>query len=116
MVIPGTIIQYDGKYYTTELPLRAGISSTPKDENGMVTTSVELFEIECVPEKCKSVSDCSICIDIWDFEEDDEAPYESYAFYSDQFEEAQEVLESNQNVYIFIDGIPTSKNDFLENF
>lgn len=115
-LVTGHIIQHNGEFYTTESPLKGGISTTAKDKNGMITTTVELFKTKYVPEQCKSLRDCSIYIDIWDFEEDDKAPYESYAFDSDQFEEAKVVLESNENVDIFIDGMPTSKKDFLENY
>lgn len=114
LVIPGTILQYKGVFYSTESPLYAGVSSTPKDENGMVTTSVELFATSYVPEECKPVKDCSILIDIWDLEEDDKAPYESYAFYDNQLEEAKELVESYEEVEIFIEGVKIAKKYFLE--
>ena len=39
-VIQGTIIQYNGIFYTTEIPLLSGVDSSPADEDGMVITSV----------------------------------------------------------------------------
>ena len=56
-VIQGTIIQYKGKFYTTEIPFRSGISCSSVD-NGMVTTAVELFETDYNPDECKKISDC----------------------------------------------------------
>lgn len=113
-VIQGTIIQYDGKFYTNEMPLRAGVSSSPADDEGMVTTSVELFEIDYVPEECKPLSDCPIRINIWDMAIDDEGPIGSYSFYDNQLKEAKEVVNSNEDVDIFIDGVQASRKDFLE--
>ena len=113
-VIQGTIIQYDGKFYTNEKPFRAGVSSGPADEESMITTSVELFETDYVPEECKSVSDCPIHIDIWDTAIDDEGPIERYAFYEDQLEEAKEVVSGNKDVDIFLEDIQIAKKDFLE--
>lgn len=114
-VIPGTIIQYGGEFYTTELLGISGTASFPADAKGMVTTSVTLFETdEYVPEECKSLSDCSIRIDIWNTDIDDEGPIESYAFYSDQLAEAKEVMNSNKDVDIFFDGKPITREEFLE--
>lgn len=112
-VIQGTIIQYDGKFYTNEVPGRAGVSSSA-DKKGMVTTSVELFETDYVPEECKPLSDCPIRIDIWDTAIDDEGPIASYAFYDNQLEEAKEVVNNNKDVDIFIEGVQIAKKDFLE--
>ncbi len=113
-VLQGTIIQYDGKFYTNEVPFRAGVGSSPADEKGMVITSVELFDTDYVPEECKPLSDCPIRIDIWDTAIDDEGPIGSYAFYETQLEEAKEVVNSNKDVDIFIDGVQVAKKDFLE--
>lgn len=114
-VIQGTIMQYNGKFYTNEVPLRSGVCSFPADEKGMVTTSVELFETDYVPEECKPLSDCPIHIDIWDVDIDDEGPIDRYAFYNDQLEEAKEVVNGNKDVNIFIDGVQIDRKDFLEN-
>lgn len=115
IVIRGTIIQYDGKFYTNELPGLSGVSSSPADEKGMITTSVSLFETDkYIPEECKSVSDCPIRIDIWDVASDDEGPIGSYAFYNEQLEEAKKVVNINEDVDIFIDGIQIARKDFLE--
>ena len=114
-VIQGTIIQYDGKFYTNELPGISGVSSSPADEKGMITTSVELFETkEFVPEECKPVSNCPIRINIWNVDIDDEGPIGSYAFYDDQLEEAREVVKRNKDVDIFINDVQIPKRDFLE--
>lgn len=113
-VIQGTIIQYNGKFYTNEVPFRAGVSSSPADEKGMITTSVELFETDYVPEECKPVSDCPIRIDIWDTAIDDEGPIGRYAFYDNQLEEAKEVVNNNEDVDICIEGVQIAKKDFLE--
>lgn len=113
-VIQGTIIQYNGKFYTTEIPFRSGVSSSPADEEGMVTTSVELFNTDYVPEECKPLSDCPIHLNIWDVAVDDEGPIGSYAFYSDQLEEAKEVVKGNKDVDIFIDDVQIARKDFLE--
>lgn len=112
-VIQGTIIQYNGKFYTTELPFIAGIS-TYKDTDGMVKTTVSLFETdEYVPEECKSVSDCSIRISVWDLKIDDEGPIECYAFYDDQLTEAKEVVNNNKDVDIFLNGEKIAREEFL---
>lgn len=113
-VIQGTIIQYNGKFYTTEIPFRSGVSSSPADEEGMVTTSVELFNTDYVPEECKPLSDCPIHLNIWDVSVDDEGPIGSYAFYSNQLEEAKKVVNGNKDVDIFIDGVHIARKDFLE--
>lgn len=113
-VIQGTIIQYNGKFYTTEIPFRSGVGSSPADEEGMVTTSVELFNTDYVPEECKPLSDCPIHLNIWDVAVDAEGPIGSYAFYSDQLEEAKEVVKGNEDVDIFIDGVQIARKDFLE--
>ena len=113
-VIQGTIIKYNGKFYTNEMPFHSGLACSPADEEGMVTTSVELFKIDYVPEECKPLSDCPIRIDIWCTAIDDEGPICSYAFYDDQLEDAKEVVNSNEDVDIFIDGMRIAKKDFLE--
>lgn len=115
-VIQGTIIQYDGKFYTNESPGIPGVSFTHLPDEGIVKTTVQLFETdEYVPEKCKPVSDCPIRIDIWDVNIDDEGPVVSYAFYSDQLDEAKEVVNNNEDVDIFSDGKEIDRKDFLEN-
>ena len=96
------------------MPLRAGVSSSPADDEGMVTTSVELFEIDYVPEECKSLSDCPIRINIWDMALDDEGPICSYAFYDNQLKEAKAVVNTHEDVDIFMDGVQTDRKDFLE--
>ena len=113
-VIQGTVIQYNGKFYTTEIPLRSRVGSSPSDEEGMVTTSVELFETDYVPEECKPLSDCPILLNVWDVAVDDEGPIGSYAFYSDQLEEAKEVVNNSEDVDIFIEGVQITKKNFLE--
>ena len=113
-VIQGTVIQYNGKFYTTEIPFRSGVGSSPADEEGMVTTSVELFETDYVPEECKPLSDCPILLNVWDVAVDDEGPIGSYAFSSDQLEEAKEVVNGKKDVDIFIDGVQIARKDFLE--
>ena len=81
----------------------------------MIRTSVELFETDdYVPEKCKPVSDCPIHIDIWDVNINDEGPVASYAFYSDQLDEAKKVVNSNEDVDIFLDGEEIDVKDFLK--
>lgn len=113
-IIEGTIIQYNGKFYTNELPFVSGVGSSPADENGMITTTVELFETEeYVPEKCKPVSDCQIRINIWDVEIDDEGPIESYAFYEDQLDDAKEIVKNSKDVDIFFKGNEISREKFL---
>lgn len=113
-VIQGTIIQYDGKFYSNEEPFRSGVGSSPADVEGMITTSVELFKTDYIPEECKPLSDCPIRIDIWDTAIDDEGPIGSYAFYDNQLEEAKKVVNSNEDVDIFIDGVQIAKKVFLE--
>lgn len=113
-VIQGSIIKYNGKYYTTETPLHAGVSFLPVDKEGMITTCVELFETDYVPERCKPLRDCSIRIDIWNVDIDKEIPIGSYAFYDSQLEAAKEVVKGNKDVDIFIDGIQIARKDFLE--
>lgn len=113
-VIQGTIIQYKGEFYTTEIPFRSGIGSGPADKNGMVTTSVELFKTDYIPEECKPVSDCPIRINIWDTAIDDEGPIGCYAFYDNQLEEAKEVVNNNKDVDIFVDGVQVNRTNFLE--
>lgn len=112
-IIQGTIIQHNGKFYTTEIPFHSGVGWSPADEEGMVTTSVCLFKTDYVPEECKPIEDCPIRIYIWDIAIDDEGPIGSYAFYSDQLEEAKEVVNDNKDVDIFIDGVKKDRNDFL---
>ncbi|MCI8470842.1 MAG: hypothetical protein HFJ35_05145 [Clostridia bacterium] len=111
-IIQGTIIQYDGKFYTNEDFLRSGVSWHSKD--GMVTTSVELFKTDYIPEECKPVSDCPIRINIWDTAIDDEGPIGCYAFYDNQLEEAKEVVNNNKDVDIFVDGVQVNRTNFLE--
>ena len=114
-VIDGTIIQYDGKFYTNESPCSSGVSSGPADKNGMVRTVVELFETEeYVPEKCKPVSDCPIRIDVWDVNIDDEGPIVSYAFYADQLDEAKEIVNNSKDVDILLESEKIVREDFLE--
>ncbi len=113
-VIQGTIIQYNGIFYTTEIPLLSGVDSSPADEDGMVITSVELFESEYVPEECKPLNDCPILINIWNTRIDDEGPICSYAFYSDQLEKAKEIVNDNKDVSIFINGVRIATKNFLE--
>lgn len=114
-VIQGTIIQYDGKFYTNELPGVSGFCSSPADENGIITTSLTLFETtEYVPEECKPVSECLIYINIWDTDVDDEGPIGSYAFYDDQQETAKEIVKSNKDVDIFRKGMKITREDFLK--
>lgn len=113
-VIQGTIIQYNDKYYSTEIPFRSGISIGSADKDGMVTTYVELFEIDYIPEECKPLSDCPIRIYIWDLTFDDEGPICSYAFYNNQLKEAKEVVNVNNDVDIFIDGVQIAREDFLK--
>lgn len=113
-VIQGTIIQYNGKFYTNEVPFHAGVSSSAADEEGMVTTTVELFETNYVPEECKSLGNCQIRINVWELAIDDEGPTCSYAFYNDQLEEAKKVVNGNKDVDIFIEGVQISRKDFLE--
>ena len=113
-VIHGTIIQYKGEFYTTEIPFRSGIGSGPADKNGIVTTSVELFETDYNPDECKWIGDCPIRIHIWNTAIDDEGPIGSYAFYNSQMEEAKEVVKKHRDVDIFIDGVKKERNDFLE--
>lgn len=112
-VLQGTIIQYDGKFYATEIPLRSGVGSGSADKDGMVTTLVELFETDYVPEECKPLDDCKIMVDVWDVNHDDEAPIDSYAFYADQLKEAKEIVSSNKDVDIFIDGKKVAKEILL---
>lgn len=112
-VIQGTIIQYDGKFYTTEIPFHAGVSCVPAAEEGMVITSVELFETDYVPEECKPLSDCPIRISIWNTGIDEEGPIGRYAFYDNQLKEAKEVVSSNEDVDIFVNGERVAKKDFL---
>lgn len=114
IIIQGTIIQYNGEFYTTEIPRHSGVGSSPVDEEGMVITSIELFETDYVPEECKSVSDCPIRIYVWDIASDDEGPIGSYAFYNEQLEEAKKVVNINEDVDIFKDGVQISRKDFLE--
>lgn len=113
-IIQGTIIQYKGKYYTNEVFLQAGVSCSPADDEGMITTSVSLFEIDFVPEECKKIDDCPIRIDIWNTAIDDEGPISSYAFYENQLEEAKEVVNSHKDVDIRIDGVKIAREKFLE--
>lgn len=114
IVIRGTIIQYDGKFYTTELPGLSGVSSSA-DENGMITTTVSLFATDkYIPKECKSVSDCPIRIDIWDIGSDDEGPIGSYAFYTEQLEKAKKVVNMNEDVDIFVEGTQIARKNFLE--
>ena len=113
-VIQGTIIQYDGKFYTTELPRVSGIFFAPAKEKGMVTTTVSLFEAkDYVPEKCKSISDCPILINIWDTKLDDEGPIYSFAFSDDQLAEARNILNIYEDVDIFKGDVKISREDFL---
>ena len=111
-IIQGTIIQYDGKFYTNEDFLRSGVSWHSK--NGMVTTSVQLFKTSYVPEECKPVEDCPIRINIWDTKIDDEGPIDCYAFYDNQLEEAKEIVNKNKDVDIFVDGVQVNRTNFLE--
>lgn len=114
-VISGTIIQYNGTFYSTELPDLSGVSARTADTEGMVTTTVSLFKTnEYAPEKCKLVSDCPIRIDIWNTHIDDEGAICSYAFYSDQLAEAKEVVNNNKDVDIFFDGKKITREEFLE--
>ena len=112
-VLLGTIIQYDGKFYSTEEYLHVGLSYSARKQ-GMVTTSLELFETDYVPEKSKPIGDCPILIDIWDIHTDNEVPIGSYAFYNSQMEEAKEVVKNHSDVDIFINGVKKERNDFLE--
>lgn len=113
-IIEGTIIQYNGKFYTNELPFVSGVSSVFLKDEGLVKTTVQLFETEeYVPEKCKPLSDCPICIDIWDVDLDNEAPIESYAFYEDQLDAAKEIVKNSKDVDIFFKGNEISREKFL---
>lgn len=113
-VIQGTIIQYNGKFYANEVPFHSGVSISPADESGMVTTSVELFEIDYVPKECKPLDDCPIYICIWNTLIDNEGPIASYAFCNDQLEEAKKIVNNNEDVDIFREGVQITKQDFLE--
>lgn len=111
-VIHGSIIQYDNKYYATELPGRPGISSVCRD--GITTTTVELFEAnEYVPEKCKPISDFLILIYVWSVKIDDEFPIASYAFDENQLNKAKDVVKCNKDVDIYFKGKKISREEFL---
>jgi len=112
-VIRGSIIQYNNKYYTTELPGRSGISSNSRD--GAITTTVELFETnEYIPAECRPISECQVLINVWDVEIDDEAEIASYAFDENQMEKAKSVVKNSKDVDIFFNGKKISKEEFLE--
>lgn len=113
-VIQGTIFQYNGKYYTNEVFLRSGVGWSSADNEGMITTSVSLFDIDFVPENAKPLSDCSIRIDIWNIDIDDEGPISQYAFYESQLEDAKKVVCSNKDVDIFVNKIQIAKSEFLK--
>lgn len=116
-VIPGEIIKYDNKFYTTELCGTAGFSSMPAAESGMVKTVLCLFKTnEYNPEKCKLVAECSICIGIWDINIDDEAPIVRYAFSMHQLEEARKIVRANKDVEICVNGEQISRTRFLKKF
>lgn len=113
-VISGDIIQYGDKLYTTGL---SGVSSSPADTDGMVETTVSLFETkEYVPEECKSLSDCSIRINIWDTNIDTEAPFACYAFYDDELDKAKKFVNDNEDedIDIFVGDEKVSREEFLE--
>lgn len=110
----GDIIQYADKFYTTALPGVSGISFSPADAEGMVTTTVKLFITnEYVPEECKPLSSCSIFIDVWDVHVDNGMPIVSYAFCSDQLNEAKHIVYANKDVDIFFQVGYISREQFL---
>ena len=111
-IIPGTIIQYNGKFYTTEIPFHTGLNFSI-DEEGLVTTFVRLFKTDYIPEECKPIGNCPIHIHIWNIDIDDKGPICSYAFYNSQMKKAKEVVENNKNVDILINGVNKDRNDFL---
>lgn len=55
-------------------------------------------------------------IEVWDLEEDDLNPSETYTFYNDQLEEAKKIVECNECVFIFINGMYIKKEAFFEDF
>lgn len=111
-VIPGTILRYNGKFYSNELQGVPGVSSYR--EKDMITTSVSLFETTYVPNECKPVKNCPILIEIWDIAIDDEAPIESYAFYSEQLAEVKNVVNSHKDVDIFFNNKKVNKEELFE--
>lgn len=113
-VIQGEIVQYGGKFYSDEMPFHSGFGCSPADSEGMVTTSLELFDVDYVPGDCKPLGDCPIRINVWNTAIDDEGPIACYAFYGNQLEEAKNVVRSNDDVDIFVSGKETDKKDFLE--
>lgn len=120
-IIPGVIVQFKGKFYSTEIYT----SNIGKD---MIKTVVSLLTTDYYPKYCKSLKDCSIFIDVWDSYHMSPCLWEdrsninssdsnlicSYAFSDDQLAEAQKIANSNKYVNIFLEGVHITKEYLLK--
>lgn len=93
-VIPGHVVQYNGKFYSTETaeedePRLSGFCSSPT-KTGIITT-LALFDTEYVPESCIPLETCPVRVNVWNPIVDLDSPYVSFAFANEQLEKAKKI-------------------------